>query len=865
LRIKLVIMLVLAISAVLIVGYISYHGLRSLMATIEENLEPDSREADLESLLHQISEAESNLRIYAITEESRYLRPYYEHVEKADSLLQVLQNKSINELSITRHLDTIQQTLSKKTGIQNRLIRLNQEQERIDVYEEVLYQFQYLEKKNAMFDSLRSAIERAEQTLEKEILEKEKEIHDQGSDFEADTEVQERKGFFRRLFKSDKKPEQKPSVPIPDTDNKLEELDNLMAAKDTLSQIIDTLKSEDISMEIERTLAEIRIRQENINRELVLVELNLTKRDKAYGYQIQRQAAQIHKIFVELDAAQAREASNFFHKITNQITITGSVFAMLFIILVFIVMNDVKINQKYRKALEEAKNNAEKLALAKEDFLSNMSHEIRTPLNAIIGFAEQMDHSELDTQSRGQLSIIQNASRHLLSIINDILDYAKIEAGKIQLDNIPFSIEEHMRLVYDTLYKSATDKKLEFILDFDQSINGRFTMGDPVRYRQILFNLAGNAIKFTEKGFVKIGVELDNGDLIIKVSDSGPGINNDYLDIIFDKFDQAPTSGSNKHKGTGLGLTIVKKLVEMHTGEITVCSEVNVGTEFIVRLPFTPPDDDLQDTNQVRAVNDFVFTQKMQVLIVDDEEYNRKLIETILDKYAISHKSVNSGKEALALFETEEFDLILMDLRMDDLDGFETTKILREQYHTEIPIIAVTATATGDIRENCLKAGMNDVLIKPISEYDLLKILRHSPDQKAGSLNGNHEAIILERETETAPVDKEALLFLFQNDKAMTLDMTRLYHTSMVSAIAGLQEDMEKKDYEAIRKNVHKIIPSSRHMGFTGFASLLKALELDLINESGNRNVVEKLPKILSEATGVVVRLEKFLEELSEK
>ena len=859
--------MILAIGAVLIVGFISYYGLKSLMATIEENLEPDSREADLESLLYQVSEAESNLRIYAITEESRYLRPYFENVEKANSLVVLLRKKSKNELPLSLHIDSIDQFIKIKTGIQNRLIRLKQDQEKIDVYEEVLKQFKYLEKKNAMIDSLRNAIERAERTIESEILAKEKDIQEQGSDSDllADEEDQERKGFFRRLFRSGKKPEQEAPAHQPKNDSILAQLDNLKATKDTLNQIIDTLESENIATEIEHTLAEISVRQENINRELALIEFNLTKRDKAYGFQIQRQAAQIHKIFAELDAAQAREASNFFHSITNQITMTGSIFAMLFIILVFIVMNDIKTNQRYRKALETAKNNAEKLAHAKEDFLSNMSHEIRTPLNAILGFAEQMNSSDLDVRNRSHLEIIQNASKHLLSITNDILDYAKIEAGKVQLAEVPFSIEENAKIVYDTLHKSAVDKNLEFRLISGNTINDIFTLGDPVRFRQILFNLAGNAIKFTEKGFVKIYLELEDDVIVLKVHDSGIGINKDHLDVIFNKFDQIPSSGSNKLGGTGLGLTIVKKLVELQNGSIEVNSALSDGTEFIVKLPFIPPGVEQQEIPGNINGFDPSFPENISVLIVDDEEYNLKLLETILDKYDIPHQSAKSGRDALELFEKNRFNYVMMDLRMDDLDGLETTKILRERYGTDIPIIATTATATGNIREKCLNAGMNEVLIKPIAEDDLLRCVQRTLQQKNDAFNKDQDINVSGVKSDPADegtLDMNRLYNLFQNDKAVALNMARIYLVSIDSVVSSLSDGIENPDAETIRKNVHKIIPSSRHMGFTHFVDQLKALEQNLNSETATRQGLSKqLEQTISEAKKIKRVLEKFLEE----
>jgi len=853
-RIKLIIILVLAIGAVFFVGYVSYQGLSSLMSTIEEAIEPDAREEKIEALLFRISEAENNLRIYTITRETKYLSPYYRNLEKADSLVQILYRNSKNEPFVMQCLDTVDQLLNKKTGIQNRLIRLSQNQDRIDIYQEILTQIQSLERRNAMIDSLKNAINQAEETLEKEIQEKEIENP-------RDSIPEARRGFFRRIFKSGKKSSAEQIVNQLEVEKKARELDTLLAVQDTLSTISDTLTNENIVLEIEHTIVEIETRQDSISKELALIELTLTRRDKALGSQIQDQAIKIQGYFAKLDISLANDASTFFKKITNQITIIGSIFSMLFIILVIIVLQDIKINQRYRRELEIARNTAEKLARAKEDFLSNMSHEIRTPLNAILGFAEQLNSAGFTGEHRKQLSIIQSASTHLLSIINDILDYAKIDAGKIQLDKIPFSIEENVRIVYDTLYKIAGDKNLEYRLNLGHSVKDQFLLGDPVRFRQILFNLTGNALKFTEKGFVEISIERDAEDIIIKVIDTGIGMDKSHLDLIFNKFDQIQSTNSRKFGGTGLGLSIVKNLVELQGGTVSVQSEAGLGTEFTVKLPYQWLHTDYQKPLHNLADTDFSLLDNIRVLIVDDEEYNVALLETVLDKYSISHQSAKSGEEALEIFQNERFDIVLMDLLMDNLDGFEATRTLREKYGAKkIPIIALTATASGDIKEKCFKAGMNDVMIKPISENDLLKCLS-TFIQRNNAPSKNNKSDIVELED----FNLDDISKLFKNDKTLTVSMTKLYLSGIRGFISGLSEGMDTIDMGAIRINAHKIIPSSRHMGFSTFADRLKKLELSLINDADLNELSKQLEVIQSDGMQIIAKLETLIDESLEK
>ncbi len=301
--------------------------------------------------------------------------------------------------------------------------------------------------------------------------------------------------------------------------------------------------------------------------------------------------------------------------------------------------------------------------------------------------------------------------------------------------------------------------------------------------------------------------------------------------------------------------------MELQSGTVSVRSEVGRGTEFTVKLPYIRHETDYTKPSKTLVDTDFSQLENIRVLLVDDEEYNLVLLETILDKYNISNRSAKSGKEALEIFQKERFDVVLMDILMDDIDGFETTRNLREKYGAEIPIIALTATATRDIKEMCFRVGMNDVMIKPISEIDLLKCLSRSFQGQLYVPTKIEKSDNVELED----FDLATLCKLFQNDKTLTVSMTKLYVASVISFVSACSEGIYSVDTEAIRTGAHKIIPSSRHMGFSRFADRLKKLELSLIHDADLNELSEQLEVIQSEAKQIIAKLKTFIVESVEK
>ncbi|MGI4820700.1 MAG: ATP-binding protein, partial [Janthinobacterium lividum] len=380
--------------------------------------------------------------------------------------------------------------------------------------------------------------------------------------------------------------------------------------------------------------------------------------------------------------------------------------------------------------LKQAKLVAEESARVKESFLANMSHEIRTPMNAILGMSQLLAKTPLTPHQHSYQQAIATSAENLLVIINDILDLSKLEAGKLTLENIGFSPAELLTQVEQTLQFKAEEKGLSLITSLSPQVPD-VVLGDPHRIRQVLLNLAGNAVKFTEKGHVTIACKLLAADLDtggtakveFRVTDTGIGIEPEYLSAIFTEFSQADTSVTRKFGGTGLGLSICRNLVELMGSDIFVESQKDKGTttHFTLHLPVgTPQDLPKQElpAGEVAALQEYLHGR--QVLLVEDNLFNRQIARSFLKHAHVQVTEAEHGALAVELAQHQKFDLILMDVQMPVMDGYAATAILRQQLGLTTPIIALTANAIAGEREKCLAAGMNGYLAKPFQEKQLL-------------------------------------------------------------------------------------------------------------------------------------------------
>ncbi len=391
------------------------------------------------------------------------------------------------------------------------------------------------------------------------------------------------------------------------------------------------------------------------------------------------------------------------------------------------------------RALEAEKEKAEQATVAKSRFLANMSHEIRTPMIGVLGMADLLRQRPLGEEDQNLVATIYRSGEALLAILNDILDFSKIEAGHLELDSVAFDVAQLTEDVTDMMAVTAHAKALD--LSVTTSVESPLVTGDPGRLRQVLLNLIGNAIKFTESGSVWVVLEAcDNSakkecDCLFVVKDTGVGIAEDVLSRIFDSFDQGDSSTTRKFGGTGLGLAITKELVQLMGGEIAVQSAPGEGSTFSVRLSMaladqteiqrvltTPPT--LEQASHVEAlqIEPAAVCGNRRVLLAEDNPTTQTLISILFQQMGLELIIVDNGQAALDFLATEEVDLILMDCQMPILDGFKATSQLRSQ-GLKTPIVALTAFARNEDEDQCLNAGMNDFLSKPFRQHELKNIL----------------------------------------------------------------------------------------------------------------------------------------------
>ncbi|MGG7034591.1 MAG: ATP-binding protein [Flavobacterium sp.] len=391
------------------------------------------------------------------------------------------------------------------------------------------------------------------------------------------------------------------------------------------------------------------------------------------------------------------------------------------------------LEEKNQKLLEE-KNRSEQLAKAKDDFMSSMSHEIRTPLNGILGFTNiLLENTATDTESLKQLNYIKTLGDSLMVIVNDILDLASIESGQISIEEKPFNLPIITKLVYNTFSIKAAEKEVDFSVLVDSNIPADF-IGDPNRISQILYNLVSNAIKFTHaKGKVGLRICLDkkkNDNYFVKmiVKDTGIGIANNKLASIYDPFVQVSNDEARQLGGTGLGLSIVKRIVSMMKGEITVESELGFGTTFTVTIPLK---ESLSNSVKAKKANKnrdskSFGDKKVKVLLAEDNRINQLLAQKILSGFKFEHVTVGNGREAVEAVEKEDFDVILMDLMMPEMNGYEAAVAIRDledRQKKNIPIIALTAVVVGSVAEKCAEVGIDKYLSKPFKSEELYEYI----------------------------------------------------------------------------------------------------------------------------------------------
>lgn len=513
------------------------------------------------------------------------------------------------------------------------------------------------------------------------------------------------------------------------------------------------------------------------------------------------------------------------------------------------------------KELDVAEKNATVAAQTKENFLANMSHEIRTPLSGILGFTNLLQKRPLDDTATEFVSSIQRSGENLMAIINDILDLSKIEAGMMRITPGVFSINGLINSVETLFSERVKEKKLTISSKVDPSIPDTL-IGDATRLTQILVNLIGNAIKFTQQGNVNIEVynkeQLDGKVTVgFKVSDTGIGIDKEKLTEVFERFNQGEESITRNYGGTGLGLSIVKNLILLQHGNIEVSSEQGKGTTFNFYIPYGISAEQIQNVLAL-DVNHFKDKNNMpwRVLVVDDNAINQSLMKHLLLQWNVDFDIVANGVEAVNRLRDHVYDLILMDIQMPQMDGYTATQQIREVLQLDTPIIAMTAHAMAGEREKCLSRGMNDYISKPIKEEELFKLicsfgLQERHQQTAENLTVQNSFKF---------IDLDYMRSISGGDVDFEKTVTQQFITNVPKHLQQLKTAYQNNDFATVNMRAHDFKTSIAMLGLLNtLAEKLDLIELVSEQNEVTEQTIEDLECVLMQA---VAEAKIFLQQL---
>lgn len=503
--------------------------------------------------------------------------------------------------------------------------------------------------------------------------------------------------------------------------------------------------------------------------------------------------------------------------------------------------------------LEAETDKAERAAKAKSSFLAAMSHELRTPMNGVLGISQLIAEETKEPVTKEHIKVILDSGQHLMTILNDILDFSKVEENKLELEEAPFHLEQVLTPVCSAIQPLIDEKSIDLIVENDVPNNTEFT-GDCARLRQILFNLAGNAVKFTNEGHVLIRTELNSEDkhLLIIVSDTGIGIAPDKQGRVFNSFEQADSSTTRRFGGTGLGLAIVKKLTELMGGSITLKSVEGVGTQFIVTLPI--PWNESEKPSPQHTPVQTRSTQNLRILLAEDNRVNALVAKGFCEKLGHAVDVAETGLVAVEKARDNDYDLILMDNHMPEMNGVEATRFIREKLGVKTLLFAYTADVFREAHDHFIAAGADHVLTKPLQRESFADALKQFSARlkvkQTEEVSPASNVLQLQRKpienlrlTEEELSNSEMLVSLKEHPNEL-LDLLNSIITDFELAVDDLIENFMQSDFDSLKLTMHTTKGMALNLGLKILAS--QALELETQLKMNQVPAIEQLQMLIN-------------------
>ncbi len=759
-EIQVIILTICIAVAVIVSGYLAYQSLSKIVDTIHKEARPDLKLLLIKDITSDLTEVENTIRLYSLSGDASFIKPYKQLNTSIQEKLSELGVYAVPGSTEMQHIDSIRLLVNRKLLILDEIRSLHRT------------------KGNAKnsFSELYSKIDTA--IIQPDTIRFKKE---------------EKKGFLKRVFSKKDTSVQKPIIIDKSKEKEIIKQEIAGIEKQLTGQARQLQNKEKGLLELNIQVTEI------LNRNIYTLEINEQKNLKNKTLEADLMAAQTFR---------------------RMATFTIAAVILLIIILILFFRN-LRKNRTYQQVLKKAKAEAESLAKAKEMFVATVSHEMRTPVNAIYGLTEQMLQKTNSAEMNADLKVVHKSAEHLIALVNDTLDFSKIESQKLKIEQIDFLPDEILTEIY-TLHKDSAQKKGIELIFSNHTDKNLVLQGDPIRLKQILINLITNAIKFTNQGQITLVISGEetfekNYILHLEVSDTGVGISKEDLHLIFDEFVQLGTDLTQKQRGAGLGLAIVKKLILLHDGKIEVESNLGKGTRFNIQIPYLKGNPNhLEKIANERLIVPEWF-RKLDFLIVDDEEFNLYLIKNILKKWGVSFTEANNGQEAVELAESRTYDLVLMDIRMPVMDGYEASRLIL-QHCPSTKIIALTATTKATDIQKIELAGMHAFLQKPFTENDLLTTILKLVSTKTVEI---HEG----SDTENTRFDLDEMERISGGDSKFFNEMLKIFIRSGEESLTKFHQSLQNSDWNSIAETAHKLAAPAKHLQATALYGQLKKLE----------------------------------------
>lgn len=534
---------------------------------------------------------------------------------------------------------------------------------------------------------------------------------------------------------------------------------------------------------------------------------------------------------------QKREAS--IKRTGDILKFAGLLGGIVVLLFSYFILSDFFRADRYKKNLEASKNYAETLLKSREQLISTVSHDLKTPLNTISGYSELIENSSLSEKQKYYLSQITSSSQFISQLVDDLLDFSKLEAGKLPLENVAFSLENIIENAANAVHQQYIEKPVALKISISESIKNKFYKSDPLRIRQVVNNLLGNAFKFTEKGSVEIRVEElssaktgvskknEISNIQISVIDTGIGISKEKQELIFNEFTQAETEIAHKFGGNGLGLAISKKLTELLGGTLKVKSVLGEGSTFTLTLP-------LQHSNRIlptKTKNVVSSFNSLKAIIIDDDQTMRALLKEILEQLKIDSETFSSY-EQLKNADSESrvdtnADFVLTDIQMPNTDGFTLLKNVKKgevKAYKNQPIIAMTGSRERN-REYYLKEGFAEMLAKPFSKEDLINILKHLFPKQWEALDGSNESNTTKESSKSSDIFNLSLLNSFLSTPEALEEVLNIFNQQTKTDLQLIDKAIEDNDVDKVKETTHRMLTMTRQLQAKDVVAILEKME----------------------------------------